>query len=221
MATITRAAIPTREFALHRTLREVSDVEFECERLVESGEGRVMPLVWTRGADTETLEAALERDPSVTDVTLLAEFDDELLYRMNWVDQVRLVIEMVTSLDATILDAYGDAEAWNLRILYPDRDALSRTNDFCESNGLTFDVIHVREMRGDPVGRFGLTDEQYEAMTMACERGYFSVPRETDLDALAEDLDISHQALSERLRRGTEVLVEEALLVGPLRTLRR
>ncbi|MFC7154739.1 bacterio-opsin activator domain-containing protein [Halomarina halobia] len=215
MATVTRAKIPAREFALYQTLREVPGAEFECERLVESGDGTVMPLIWARGADRETLREAFERDPSVSDVSLLGEFDDELLYRMHWIDQVYLVFQMVTTLEATVIDAYGDEQWWYLRILFPDRDALSRTNDLCESRGLTFEVVRVREMRGDPVGRFGLTREQYEALTMACDRGYFEVPRRTGLDVLADDLDISHQALSERLRRGTDVLVQETLLVGP------
>jgi predicted DNA binding protein len=67
-------------------------------------------------------------------------------------------------------------------------------------------------MEGEPSDRFGLTDEQYEAM--ACETGSVDVPRATDLDELAAELDISHQAFSERLRWGTEMLIEEALLVG-------
>jgi predicted DNA binding protein len=69
-------------------------------------------------------------------------------------------------------------------------------------------------MEGKPSGRYGLTDQQYDALTAACEAGYFAVPRETDLDELSDDLGISHQALSERIRRGTEALVTETLLVG-------
>jgi predicted DNA binding protein len=216
MATITRAEIPAEEFALYETLQSVPDVTFDCERIVESGNDTVMPLVWAEGADPEELETALSADPSVTEFVLLAEYDDELLYRMEWVQRVNLVLEMVTTLKATVMDAYGDGETWLLRILYPDHEALSRTNEFCESHGLQFRVTHIREMEGEPSGRFGLTDEQHEALALACQMGYFAVPRETDLDDLAERLDISHQALSERIRRGTEVLVEEALLIGPV-----
>ncbi|WP_368409244.1 helix-turn-helix domain-containing protein [Halomarina litorea] len=216
MATITRAEIPAEEFALLETLRSVPEVTFDCERIVESGSELVMPLVWARGATREELEGALSDDPSVREFSLLADFDDDLLYRMTWVEQVHLVLEMVTTLHATVMDASCDGATWTLRVFYPDHDALSRTNEFCESHGLSFEVTHVREMEGEPSGRFGLTDEQFEALTLACQEGYFSVPRRTDLDELAADLDISHQALSERIRRGTEVLVEEALLVGPL-----
>lgn len=73
----------------------------------------------------------------------------------------------------------------------------------------------VREMDDEHVGQFGLTSKQYEALTTAYERGYYQVPRETDLQKLAEELDISHQALSERLRRATMIFIGEALLAGP------
>ena len=216
MATVTRAAIPADEFALRQTLANLPEANFECERIVESGNEAVMPLIWARDVDQEALESQLDDDPDVDEYSLLADFGTEMLYRMVWVDHVRLVMEMVTTLEATVMNAYSDGTRWELRILYPDREALSRTNEFCESHGLTFDVLHVREMDGEPSGRFGLTQEQYVALTNACEQGYYSVPRETDLDELAKELNISHQALSERLRRGTEVLIEEALLVGPL-----
>ena len=216
MATVTRAAIPAEEFALRQTLANLPEADFECERIVESGEQAVMPLIWARDVDREELESNLDDDPDVEEYSLLADFGSEMLYRMVWVDHVRLVMEMVTTLEATVMNAYSDGTRWEMRILYPDREALSKTNQFCESHGLTFDVLHVREMDGEPSGRFGLTQEQYVALTNACEQGYYSVPRGTDLDELAKELNISHQALSERLRRGTEVLIEEALLVGPL-----
>lgn len=214
MATVIRARLPAAEFALAETFRRVGDVHFQCERIVKSGEDVVMPLIWSYGVDAESLNAALDDDPSVSDYSLLAEYDEELLYRMEWIDQVRLVLDMMTNSQATVLSAYGDGQHWSIRALYPDRDSLSHTHDFCEQNGLTFDIEYVREMDGEPAGRFGLSKEQYEALTMACSEGYFKVPREVDLKELAEKIGVSHQALSERLRRGHDILVQESLLVG-------
>jgi predicted DNA binding protein len=59
-----------------------------------------------------------------------------------------------------------------------------------------------------------MTDEQFDALAAACKRGCFDIPRGVDLDDLADELDITHQSLSERLRRGHDVLIEETLLVG-------
>jgi len=68
-------------------------------------------------------------------------------------------------------------------------------------------------MEGEPPGRYGLTDEQYGALTAVWEQSYYTVPREADLDALAEERDISHQALSERLRRRIDTPVQDTLIV--------
>lgn len=214
MATVVKGRVPADEFALYRTLSVDPDIECEIERIVETGDEIVMPLVWLRGADHETVAEAITDDPSVQDPSLLTELESEYLYRMDWIADIQLVIQILTGSKATIMDAYGADGWWYLRVLYPTRDSLSATYDFCEDNGLTFEVETIREMDGNPVGRYGLTTKQYEALRLAAERGYFDVPRSVDVNDLADELDISHQALSERLRRAQRVLVEDTLLMG-------
>lgn len=216
MATVVTASVPAGEFALRETLEAVPGAEFECERIVETGDGTVMPLVWARGADPEAVDEALSADASVKSFDRLATFDEEILYRMQWIDRVELVVQIITGSAATVMDAFGDGRTWALRVLFPDRDSLSATVEFCEQRELTLDVMSVREMDGEPSGRYGLTEEQHVALTTACKRGYFEVPRRVDLDELAEELDISHQSLSERLRRGHQALIEDTLLVGEI-----
>lgn len=216
MVVILNGSIPASEFALHHVLTSCPGVEIEIERIVKSGEKAVIPLVWERGADRESFEAALDDDPTVQDFTLLAEFENELLYRMEWIEQVRLLLQMLTNSEATVLDAVGHRDRWHLRIMYPDRDLLSNTHEFCEEYGLSFEVESVREMEGEPAGRYSLTENQYQALVTALERGYYSVPREITLEELADELGMSHQALSELLRRGTQGLIEDALVVGEL-----
>lgn len=215
MATIVRGHVPASEFALSESHTALPDIEFDVEQIIETGEETVMPLVWIRGADNKAVKEVLDSDPSVKDVELLSDLGDEQLYRMEWVEHVQLVLQMVTNSEATIIDAFGGGSSWYLRVLYPTRDLLSKTNEFCRANGVNFDIETIREMEGDPAGRYGLTENQYAALTQAVERGYYDIPRDNDLQALAEDFGVSHQALSERLRRGTKALVEDALLVGP------
>ena len=214
MATVVTASVPAEEFALNETFEALPGVEFECERIVETAEGTIMPLVWGRGADPEEVDVALDSDETVESFDRLATFDDEFLYRMEWIDLVELVLQMITGSAATIMDARGDGRQWFLRVLFPERSALSETVDFCEQRDLTLDVRSVRELEGEPSGRYGLTEAQHVALTTACERGYFEVPRRIDLDNLADVLGISHQSLSERLRRGHQALIEDTLLVG-------
>ncbi len=216
MVVIATGSVPAAEFALHHVLTSLPAVEIQVERIVKSGNEAVVPLVWERGADREEFEAALDEDPTVRDYSLLAEFENELLYRMEWIDQVRFFLQILTNSEATVLDAVGNRDRWHLRIMYPDRDLLSATHEFCEECGLTFDVESVREMEGEPAGRHSLTENQYKALMSALKRGYYAVPREITLEELADELGTSHQALSELLRRGTQGLIEDALVVGEL-----
>ncbi len=214
MTTIVIGSIPAEEFALNHTLESIPGVNFECERIVESGDDAIMPLLWVRNADEESLERAFEEDPSVGTVTRLAAFEDERFYRMDWIQHVRLLLQMLTHSDATILEAYGREGEWRLRVLFPTRDSFSGTHEFCHEHGLAFDIESIRDMEEQPSGRYGLTDAQYRALVEAVRRGYYDVPRGETLTEIAADLDVSHQALSERLRRGTKSLVEDTLLVG-------
>lgn len=216
MSTIVVGEIPAEQFALEGTFDRIPSVEFEGERVVETGDRVTMPIVWARATelDRESLDQSLDADDSVGDFSVLASFDDEWLYRVEWVRQAEFVIKVLLDAEGTILDTHGSASGWRFRVFYPRRDSFSETNERCEEHGFDFEVLRVREMDGEPRGRFGLTDEQYRAVMTAWEEGYFDVPRGAQLEDVADALDISHQALSERLRRGHANLIEATLSIS-------
>ena len=216
MSTIARAEIPTEEFALHETLGTVPDVVVEIERVVAHGDDRVMPIMWVSGdgLDFAALTDALDRDSTVDGVELFSDLGEERLYRMEWTDGIQFLLGAVVSQEATILEAHGSKAGWDLRLLFPDREALRATHDYCETHGLSVEVRSVTDIDDTPGGRHGLTDAQYETLVSAYEAGYYRIPRSIDGTALADEFGISHQALSERLRRATDALIENTLLVN-------
>lgn len=218
MSSIVLADVPTGDFALRETFETAPDAVVECEQAVEHGADVVLPFLWVDAEDAETFEAALENDPTVESATRLATCDPEVLYLMEWAADVALVVEMLTAASGTILDASGTSETWRFRILYPDREHLGRTGEFCESHGLSLDVREIHELDVGSEGRYDLTDEQAESLLVALEAGYFDVPRETDIAEVAEEVGISHQALSERLRRAQGELVETMIWSAEGRT---
>lgn len=215
MVTVTQATLPADEFVLAHTLSTLPAVGLEAAGIVRSGENRELPLLWVRGVDASEFEAACEADESTEGATLVEEFSEELLYRMEWAEQLDVLLGMLTNAEATILDAYAQDEEWHFRLLCPSRGKLSEIKSFCDDHEMTFDIQAIREMDGDHASQGALTAGQYEALTAAVESGYFEIPRQTDLEALAAELDVSHQALSERLRRGVKALVTDALQTGP------
>ncbi|WP_224270695.1 helix-turn-helix domain-containing protein [Haloprofundus salinisoli] len=215
MSTIAEVELPANEFALCQTLDSVPDAEFEVVRLAAHGADHVMPYVRVSGTDADPMNEALEDDPSIEDAELLDDLGDELLYRMNWIDNIHVIMHVLLDEGGTIMEMYGQNNRWHLRILFPTRDTLSATHEFCTDKGLTFSIKNIYDLKQSTGrGEFGLTEDQYTALVTAVERGYFDVPRDVTMGELAAELDVSQQALSERLRRGHKTLVESALRVG-------
>ena len=216
MATLVTATLPYAEFALSETLQAVPEATFKCEKIVNTAERTAMPLVWARAPDADELEAALAADSTVDEIQLLSDFDDERLYRMEWVNRIQLVMDILVNKEATILDASIKNGTWVFRIMYPTHDGPNETLAFCEDHGLSLDIVSIHKMEVSPSGEYGLTEGQSEAVTAAWEQGYYKIPRETGLNELADSLGISHQSLSERLRRGMDALVANTLLLDRL-----
>ncbi|MFA9417579.1 helix-turn-helix domain-containing protein [Natrinema sp. HArc-T2] len=218
MSTIAELAVPAAEVALRDTLEAVPDVDVAIERVVAADPGHVMPYVWF-ATDSSTLAAvddALAADPSVDDATRLVARDDRSLYRVEWVDHVAVTVSLLTDAHATVLDAAVENTQWQFRMLFPDRAALSRTYEFATEQGLSIEILRIHRLEERRHGRYGLTDAQYESLVAALEAGYYEIPREMDMDELSDELDISHQALSERLRRAHRTLAKELVTTDDL-----
>lgn len=214
MATIAELHIPPDQFALHHTLTTLEDARFEIERIVAHEPEHMMPYVWVTDVDPDELERVLENDPSVEEAEQLARPDTSVLYQMKWISSIEALIHMLVEEEGTVLAAEGTHGGWFLRVLFPIRESLSRTYDFCQERDLKMNVQRVYDVNEGKQGRFGLTERQEATLKSAYEHGYYSIPRERSLSELAEALDVSHQALSERLRRSHRSLVENAVIIG-------
>jgi hypothetical protein len=213
MGTIAEIELPVEEFVLRESLRALSDVTFEVIPVAAHLGADVVPYVRATGSSLDRLDEVLAADPSVADVRLLEDLGGERLYRMCWREDVDLVSFLLEA-GATVLDAYGGGDRWHLRILFPDRDSLSSTHAFADDEGIEFNIKRIHGLEG-PVGggEFGLTEEQYEVLVTAVEKGYFDVPREVTMAELADRLGVTQQSLSERLRRAHKRLIDGALHV--------
>jgi predicted DNA binding protein len=214
MSTISEVSVAAETFTLGETIEAVPEATFEVERVVAHDADRVMPFIWASAPDREALEDAFEADPSVENVERLSDLDGEWLYQMEWVSHVQFVVHALVEEQATVLDAESANGRWQLRLLFPDREALSRTYEFCREHDIDMDIDAIYAMENERHARFGLTKEQSEALTAAFDHGYYEVPRDHSVADLADELDISHQALSERFRRAHGNLVENTLIVG-------
>ena len=216
MGTSVDASVPAERFALAETFEAVDDAEFESVRVAAHAPDRPMPLLWASAADRDALSAALAADPSTGSVRRLAGNDERCLYRVDWDAAIETVVGLLVEGGGTLLGARGVEGRWALKILFPDNDAVSTTFDACASAGVDLSIRRVNGVTdsiGD--GGLGLSADQHEALRAAFETDYYAVPRGMTLEALAGELDVSHQALSERLRRGHRNLIENTLFDAP------
>lgn len=222
MSVLTEFLIPANEFVLATTLTASPDMRIEIKRVV-GGESHVTPYFWAFGSDFRTFEDALREDDTVQEVLILEEpegdtgredREEERFYRVTWEMPVPNLISAVSNAKATVLDAVTtDDDRWEVKILFPDDEALSGFREYCVEHDFDFEPTRVyRPENPKEQGEYGVTTEQQEALEAAYHQGYFGVPREHTLTELAEYLDISRNALSARLRRGQRNLLSNTLI---------
>ena len=155
------------------------------------------------GDDFEAFEAGMAEDPTVAEYARLTDTPERRLYRITATEAAaeRSTYPEAVKLDAPILDATGTTEGWLIRIEFPGRDALCAYRSACEERDVSFEVRRLYGSDSDGGDATRLTPVQREVLEAALERGYFEIPRRVSLNDLGEELDISGQAVSERLRR--------------------
>ncbi|MFB6183749.1 MAG: helix-turn-helix domain-containing protein [Haloarculaceae archaeon] len=104
-------------------------------------------------------------------------------------------------------------EGWYEKKLFENYDAFNGMRTRCEEYGIEVELISISQnpAEDDESSRYGLTDRQYEALTLAIGRGYYESPRQVSTEELAEEMGISQPSMSSLLRRGERQLLTSAL----------
>lgn len=209
VATLT---IPPEALALEHASSTVPDLELEAERVAAHGPERVMPCLWVSHESLDAVDEALRSDPSVADVVEREEFDDAAFYHVEWADDVEQRIDSYVDNRGSILEAHLVDGQWEVDVRFVNREQFDAFRADVADRGHSFRLLSLSESERATEEPHSLTPTQRDALVTAVERGYFSVPREATAADLADELDISHQAVSELLRRGVENLVSSTLL---------
>lgn len=182
--------------------------------------GRIM--FWAETGDLEAFEAVAEDDPSVSTVVRLTRSSGRALYRIDIADhcEEQMTYPTLVELDIAVLHAEGTPDGWNIRIHAPSRRSIQRYVEACRESDLSVSVNYLYAKREVDDGEAHLTTSQREVLTLALEEGYFDIPRGTTTHELGDDLGVSGQAVSERLRRAlrksvVQTLEDERFSSGP------
>ncbi|MDX1748528.1 MAG: helix-turn-helix domain-containing protein [Halobacteriales archaeon] len=217
MSVVADFTISGDTFQLGRLLTFEDGVSIELERLVPTG-NEVMPYFWVAmpDSDFEAFERMVRADPLVSRLNVLDRVGDETLYAIEWKRVPESLIQGIVQTGGAILEGRGAEGHWRFMIRFPDHKCLTEFNEFLTEHDIDIQVdrIYTQTDEHRREYAFDLTDEQREAIVSAVRRGYFEVPRGVTLSDLAEDLGITRQAASERVRRGANAVLSGVLLGG-------
>lgn len=214
MSVIITLSVSAEEFALAEVLRRPG-VNVRLESAVPVGDG-VLPSVHVRGLPPDRVRELLSTDDDVESVEIVESGEESALANVTW-DGVATdgLLAILRDADVAVLRGAGEGGIWNLKLRFADSDRVSEFHRHCRERGVSLTLRRVRTDAQSATGTgtgAGLTGKQCETLVEAYSSGYFDVPRKASLVDLAEQLAVSDNAVSERLRRGTRKLVESVLI---------
>lgn len=211
MAVLTDVTVPAEDFVLQGLLHEYPAAEVAIEPSVPLG-GDVLPLVWVAGVPPDDAEAAIRNDPLAEDVAVVTETGDRRLFDVRWRPDVDGLVRLLVETDATLLRAHGHDGEWELRLRFRSRERLASFRERCADAGIDLVIRGLYNPTLPAEDDDGLTPAQRELIAATLDHGYWEIPRGHTLGEVAEEVGISTNAASQRLRRGIRSLVEDAIV---------
>ena len=212
MAVIVEFTLDSDSFPFGRATGGDSGVRVQLERVIPLRESRI-PFLWATGQNLDEFDRHLRAGEIVKEVQALTRVGDSVLYYVEWETDKETFLNGLGETGGTIMEAHGDS-TWSFTVRFRDHADLTRFHQYFQDNDFPVYIERISGLDDEPRTEygFGLTPAQRDTLIMAVENGYFSVPRETTLDDIAEELGISSQAASERVRRGTKTVLRKGLI---------
>ena len=211
MATVMEFTSPAEEFPLGSVFENLPGVTVELERLIPH-ETLIIPYFWVRGSEIEDIESAFEPHAGVTDIRLVDSIDDEYLMRAEWEQAYFGVLSALAKTNVVVLSGIGTKNEWRFEVRGENQETIAEFREECQENEIPITITAVHAMLPIQGDGYELTETQREALVLAYERGYFDSPREASLEEIADELGITQQSLSSRLRRGHRRLIRATLI---------
>ncbi|WP_336023387.1 helix-turn-helix domain-containing protein [Halobellus salinisoli] len=184
------------------------DAEFTVLAAMPAGDTGV-GLVEVTAADIEPIVSAIDDYDTVTSVTVLEAQATRALVQFETTEPllIRSLSEagIPLELPITIVDGEVTVE------LTAPREKLSELGALLEQFGIPFDLVWITQSIGTQAL---LTDEQYELLETAVERGYYDTPRTSTLTELAEAVGLAKSTTSEKLHRAEGTVIKEFVSGG-------
>ncbi|RQH00006.1 helix-turn-helix domain-containing protein [Natrarchaeobius oligotrophus] len=209
MTSIADIEIPADGTGLGELFEAVPSLTCEMERVIaSSGHG-----LWLSGDTQPEIEDALTDASAIGTYSCITNEEERFLYDIEFDPDTVDPFEVVLEQNGTVLSASASNGSWLLSVRVVERENVSTLYDRLVEQDVSPTIVRLFDLSEESRTQCGLTARQYETLVAAVDHGYFEIPREVSMQELSDELDISHQALSERLRRAYRALVTSELNV--------
>lgn len=192
---------------------EETGVRVDLEQAVAEDPQRPVLFVWISGGNADRFPEVAGDDETVAELALVEDADDRQLYRVHISENTQKPLYPLDDrMEASRLAVSATVEGVQARLRFPNRESLSEFQPRVEDRGVDVTLRGVYSQT-DPVltDEYGLSTKQRQALLTAVGLGYYEVPRDASLSELGDELGVSSQAVSERLRRGIAAFVRNGL----------
>jgi predicted DNA binding protein len=213
MSITAQVHIEHEQLSLGPTLRALDGIKIRVVSQENTDPGATLFPFFIEYEDRQELERMLEADETVAAYELVDWTGERGIYYIEHTQEAELISSVVTDVNGFLLHTETRNNGWLVRLLLPDKEALSTIWEYAVDRDIKFEILEIYENQ-DAGGEasFGLTDQQEEALIAAYRRGYFNEPRDVFLDEIAQELGLSSTAMSGRLRRGMRSLIAATLM---------
>ena len=202
------------EFPLNAVFEELPDATIELDRVVPTSDA-VVPYFWIYAENIDGFTADLSQDDAVEAFNVIDELEEQMFVRIDWNLDYESVLTAIVNTDVILLSGIGKEENWTFEVRSKDQTTVSNFQTYCVENDIPVELTQLHALSPLKSDRdYDLTEGQRTALVLAYSQGYFDSPRGATQDDLADDLEISRQAVSSRLRRGLRRLVASTLITS-------
>lgn len=207
--------VPADALALGHALGVAPAVSVSAERMASHARTEALPYLWgTDGTDDlDALETAAGDDATVETFECIDRSEPARLYHVTWSEPVSARLQSLLDGHGVILEAKARADTWRLKFRFNTHEDVQAFRDQFSDLGTEITVERLFSPKTPRQGEYNLTARQQRALLAAFKAGYFNAPRDVQMTELADEFDISTNAMSERLRRAVSTLVENSIYI--------
>ncbi|RQG89636.1 helix-turn-helix domain-containing protein [Natrarchaeobius chitinivorans] len=200
------------EFPLAEVFSKFPAAQIELDRVVPTNDV-LIPYFWLQQIDSSDINLDGIDHPGINDLRIIDDVDGELFIRIDWDFEYESVLTAILETDVELVSAIGKEDKWTFEVRGNKQQDLSDFQSYCKNNGIPIELTELHALSPLQSGqRYDLTEAQREALTLAYACGFYDSPREVTQKEVADELNISRQALASRLQRGTRRLIASTLI---------